>query len=167
MIASIPAYKNIYFDFYINFPDKWNFRTKTSAQGNFGMQYQINDDDLPDHDGEYKVLFFATYRRDSKLIERCNFFVSVHRLKNFFDLLLFAKNKEGVTNCDYSSKVFLGRDAQEVSITQEYNGKKIITKVIVWMERPEIWLSAIAEGDSLHNFEEAERLFHKMHRIAS
>lgn len=167
MIASILAYKNIYFDFYINFPNKWNFRTKTSAQGNPGMQYQINDDDLPDRDGEYKVLFFATHRPESNLIERCNFLVSVHRFQNFFDLLLFAKNKEGVTNCDYSPKVFLGRDAQEVTITQEYADKKITTKVIVWMEYPEIWLSAIAEGDSLHNFEEAERLFHKMHRIAS
>jgi hypothetical protein len=167
MIAPIVTYKNIYFDFYVNFPDDWSFRTESKIKGEIGIQYQASDDDLPRENCAHKVLFFATYQKKNALFERCNFSVSVHRFKDSFDLLKFSQEKVNVIDCKYSQTFFLGRDAQEVIITQEYSEQKVITKVITWMEFPDIWLSAIAEGDSSHNFEEAERLFYKMYRIAS
>ena len=165
MIVSLATYKNIYLNFYVNFLHGWNYRTKSKSMHNSSMQYQVNDHDLPEDDGGQKTILFATYKLKKSFISRCNFSISVQRHIDDFDLLKFSQGKSDVIDCKYSRIYFMDRDAQEVVITQAYNNKIITTKVVMWNELPEIWIAALAEGDSVENFTIAEGLFSRIFRI--
>lgn len=166
MKLSLATYKNSYFNFYINFSYGWIFR-KRSKSNTSNMHYQIHDGDLPEADGDYKTLFSARYRLNKPLMSRCNFSMSVHRKSEQFDLFKFSQEKPDVSYCKYSHIKFLGSDAQEVIIEQRYHEKILLTKVVMWNALPELCISAVAEGDSLENFNIAESLFSGIYQLST
>lgn len=162
------TYENYYFKIKVDFPSIWRVRcgSNTPVRPESQIQYQLEDNDLPMENDDFRTLLFASCDADEGSgIIGAGFSIVIHRHLDGFDLFSEMKKKGDLLECEFELSKILNREAKVIKTVENAGSYNLITKVIAWEEIPEIWVSIYIRGNSLQNFRIAEEILNSVARI--